>query len=451
MLVPFNLRTYRIGIANGIAAYTGSRLADINTIVPLLIHRLSHRAWIVGLVLGLRNIARILVEVASARTLDARDYKKRTYIFAAMGRGLSYVLVAVTLWFSEIIPTQIVLLAVILGVVGYAAALGPASLAFNDILAKSVPTTRRGSLQMFRKLGALVLIFAGVTPFVSWMIGPRSPLDFPHNYAALFGVAVIFYGTSWVLFAQVREPRSRSSKRKLTWNEHINRGVELFRNDSCYRRVLRIRLLIGIASMIRPFLIVFATEIWELPDEVAATFIAVQVAAEFIGSVIAGRISDHVGNRCAILLMIVSLIICSGAAVTAGSAMWDVPLTLVVWETNLQIIILGLAFIGSGFYLASLSIGFTNYLMDIAPDEKRPSYIGFSTAFTVPLSFAPLLFGWSADVFGYLPIFIAALVLSLGSLYLFLQLPEPRDDLDDEELEEFRQSPVAKEPADSSE
>ena len=37
MLVPFNRRAYRLGIVNGIFAFTGSRVADPNTIVPLLI------------------------------------------------------------------------------------------------------------------------------------------------------------------------------------------------------------------------------------------------------------------------------------------------------------------------------------------------------------------------------------------------------------------------------
>ncbi len=108
---------------------------------------------------------------------------------------------------------------------------------------------------------------------------------------------------------------------------------------------------------------------------------------------------------------------------------------------NLQVIVLGAAFVGSGLFLASLQIGYNNYLMDIAPEDQRPSYIGFSTAFTVPLAIAPMLYGWGADLFGYQPAFVSALVLAVAALYLFLQLPEPRDDLDDGDLDQFQQAP----------
>lgn len=448
MLVRFNVRTYRLGVANGVFSVTGARLADINTIVPLLVHRLSGAAWMVGLVLALRSIVRSVVEVIAARSLDNRGYKKFAYIWSAIGRGAVYAIIAVVLWFADAIPNALVLAAVVFGLVGYSAALGLGTLAFNDILAKSVPTTRRGSLQMWRKLGALLIVFAGVTPFVAWMIGPDGPFDFPRSFSALFAFSVIFYSISWILFAQVREPRSRSGGQKLTWRQHFRRGLTLFRGDSSYRRVIRIRLLIGMASAIRPFLIVFATDVWNLSDEVAATFLAIQIGAEFIGATIVGRVSDRLGNRRAILVVISSLIFCCTAAVAAGAATWDVPFTLLFWQSNLQIVILGVAFIGSGFFLASLTIGYTNYLMDISPEDKRPSYMGFSTAFTLPLALAPLLYGWAADIFGYQPIFITALVLVLGALYLFLQLPEPRDDLDDGDLQYSISDPEAAHPDD---
>lgn len=437
MLVPLNIRTYRIGIINGMLGVTGARLVDLNTIVPLLIHKLSGAAWMVGLVLGLRGVVRTLVQVAAARTLDTRDHKKPAYVFASVVRASMYIAIAAVMWFAGVLPSSVVLALVVLALLGYAAGGGLAALSFNDILAKSVPTTSRGSLQMWRRLAALVIIFLGVTPLQRWLIGPEGVFDFPRNFAALFAVSVAVSGLGWVLFSWVREPQSRATHTKLTWPQHIRRGVMLFRDDRCYRRVIRIRLLIGIAAAIRPFLIVFATDVWNLPDDVAATFLAIQVGAEFLGATVVGRVSDRLGNRRAILVVITSVVGCCAAAVIAGAADWDMPITILSWQTNLQVIILGIAFVASGFFLASLTIGYTNYLMDIAPEDKRPSYIGFSTAFTLPLSLAPLVYGWGADMFGFQPVFVTALVLSLGSLYLFTQLPEPRDDLDDGDLKGF--------------
>ncbi|MGM0491847.1 MAG: MFS transporter [Armatimonadota bacterium] len=441
MLVPFNRRTYRFGIVNGIFAFTGSRVADPNTIVPLLIHRLSGAAWVVGVVLGLKGIVEALAQVAVARSLDSRDRKKPAYIFGSLTQSLTYITIGLVLWFADAIPNTLVLAVFVVALLGYRAGLAVSGLALNDILTKSVPTTRRGSLHMWRKLGALVVVFFGVTPFVSWAIGPEGPFDFPRNFSILFAASVAATACGWLLFAQVREPASRATERTVTWAEHLRRGLMLFRDDCCYRRVIRIRLLVGIAAGIRPFLVVFATAVWDLPDEVAATFIAIHICAEFLGAVVAGRISDRLGNRRAILFMIWSMILCSAAAVLAAAATWDLLIDVLAWQVNLQVIVLGAAFVGSGLFLASLQIGYNNYLMDIAPEDQRPSYIGFSTAFTVPLAIAPMLYGWGADLFGYQPAFVSALVLAVAALYLFLQLPEPRDDLDDGDLDQFQQAP----------
>lgn len=442
MLVRFNLRTYRLGIANGIFMFTGSRLADPNTIVPLLIHRLSGAAWLVGVVLGLKGIVEALAQVAIARGLDSRERKKPAYILGSLIKSLTYIAIAAVMWFAAAIPNVVVLAIFVAALLGYRAGLAISDLTLNDILAKSVPTTRRGSLHMWRKLGALVVVFFGVTPFVRWMIGPVGPFDFPRNFGILFAASVAATGLGWLLFALVNEPPSRATERTLSWNEHLRRGLTLLRSDRSYRRVVRIRLLVGIAAAIRPFLVVFATDVWELTDDVAATFIAIQVCAEFLGAVVAGCISDRLGNRRAIFFMIWSIVLCCAAAVVAGASAWDVPIRLLFWQVNLQIIILGAAFVGSGLFLASLQIGYSNYLMDIAPEDQRPSYIGFSTAFTLPLAIAPIAYGWGADLFGYQPAFISALVLALGALYLFLQLPEPRDGLDRGALEQFRRPPT---------
>ncbi|MBD3293474.1 MAG: MFS transporter, partial [Armatimonadia bacterium] len=443
MLVPLNVRTYRIAIANGILGVTGFRLADRTTVVPLLVHKLSGTAWMVGLVLGLWWVVRTLVQVAACRSLDALDYKKPAYILSAITRGGAYVAIALVMWFGDAIPKLAILGVLVLGLMVHSAGGALAGLAFNDILAKSIPTTKRGSMQMWRRLGALTIVFFGVTPFVRWMIGGNSPFEFPHNFAALFAASVAISTLAWTLFSQVREPRSRTSGDKPSWRQHIRRGVQFVRTDSSYRRVIRIRLLVGLAAAIRPFFIVFATQVWGLPDEVAATFLAIQVAAEFAGAAVVGHISDRLGNRSAIFVALCAIVVACVAAVAAGSAEWNVPITLLVWTVNLQIVILGAAFVGSGIFMASLMIGYTNYLMDIAPEEHRPSYMGFGTAFMLPLAVAPLAFGWAADLLGYLPVFIAGLVLSLGALYLFLQLPEPRDDLDDGDLEQFRRPPTA--------
>ncbi|MEA3400844.1 MAG: hypothetical protein U9R79_06295 [Armatimonadota bacterium] len=441
MLVPLNVRTYRLAIANGIMAMAAFRVADRSTVVPLLLHKLSGAAWVVGLVLGLWRVVRTLVQVLAARSLDGRDYKKPAYILSALARGSMYVLIALVLWWGAQLSNTLVLVVLIFGLMGHSGGGAVASLAFNDILAKSIPTTRRGSLQMWRRVGALAIVLLGVTPLVAYMVGPESPFDFPRNFATLFAVSVMGSAIGWTLFGQVREPASRSSSRQPSWLQHLARGWEIIHQDRSYRRLIRIRLLMGLSSAVRPFFIVFATQVWGMPDEVAATFLGLQVGAEMVGAAVVGQVSDRFGNRNAVLVGVSSLLAGMVAAVAAAFGSWDVSLSILWWTVNLQVVVLGLAFVGCGLFLASLMIGYMNYLMDIAPESERPSYMGFGAGFTFPLALAPLVYGWAADGLGYRVVFTAALVLALGAFFFGLKLPEPRDDLDDSELEAFIRQP----------
>jgi Na+/melibiose symporter-like transporter len=286
-------------------------------------------------------------------------------------------------------------------------------------------------------------VLVAVTPFVRYMIGQDSPFDFPRNFGTLFAVSVIGAAIGWTVFSQVREPKSRSGSRRLSIRQHLARGWRIVHTDKSYRRLIRVRLLVGLAAAVRPFFIVFATQVWGMADEVAATFLAIQVGAELIGAGLVGQISDRFGNRNAVLVAVSAMLLATVAAVAAAFGAWDTSIALGPWSVNLRIIVLGFAFIGSGVFMVSLWIGYINYIMDIAPESQRPSYIGFSAGFTMPLALAPLAFGWAADALGYRVVFVAALVLALAGLYFALNLPEPRDHLDDGELEQYRVPPTA--------
>lgn len=438
MLVPFNVRTYRLAIANGIIAMAAFRFADRSTVVPLLVHKLSGAAWVVGLVLGMWRVVRALMQVVAARHLDIRDFKKPVYILSAVIRGGMMAGVAAVLWWGGAIPHIIILGVVVLGLMGHSAGGALSFLSYNDILAKSVPTTRRGSMQMWRRMGALTIVLLVVTPLVRYMIAPDSPFDFPRNFGALFALSVFGSAIGWFLFSQVNEPPSDPSSHRLSWRQHLARGWRIIHSDRSYRRLIRVRLLVGLAAAVRPFFIVFASEAWGLPDEVAATFLGLQVGAEIIGAGMVGQISDRLGNRNAVLMAASAMSVAMVAAVVAAFGDWGGVIELAGLQVRSQIAVLGLAFIGAGLFLASLMIGYTNYLMDIAPEELRPSYIGFGAGFTFPLGLAPLAYGWGADALGYRVIFVTGLVLALGAVFFALKLPEPRDELRDGELERFR-------------
>ena len=124
-------------------------------------------------------------------------------------------------------------------------------------------------------------------------------------------------------------------------------------------------------------------------------------------------------------------------AVGAAFGEWHFALNIGPWSVNAQVALLSAAFGAGGFYLSGLTIGSMNYMMDIAPERKRPSYLAFMSLFTLPMALAPMAYGWAADALGYRVVFTAGLALAVTALYFATQLLEPRDDLADGDLDAY--------------
>ncbi len=443
MLVPLNVRTYRIAIVNGIISMAAIRLADESTILPLLVHKLSGLAWVVGLTLGACTVARALMQIVISRRMDTLEYKLPDYVASAWFRGTFGIVTAAVLWYARLLPGAVVVAIVALASAARAAGGAWGMLGFTDVLAKSVPTTKRGSLWMWRRMLGLGIALVAVAPFVSYMIGPGGPFEFPRNYAVLFFIGTGAFIIAWILFSRVHEPPSRPSSRRLGVAMHLTRGVRLVRRDKHYRRLIRTRLLLGLAAGIRPFFVVFGSKVWGLSDQAAATFLALQLGAEIVGSIISGRMSDRHGNRRVLIATAVTLSGSAALAVAAAFVRWPAAWPVAGGALDLRILVLGMAFVFGGLFLTGYVIGTQNYMLDIAPQRLRPSYQAFASAFTVPLAVAPVVYGWAADAIGFRAVFVTGLVLALASLVFAGKLPEPRDELADADLDEFREPPIA--------
>jgi len=437
MLVPLNIRTYRIAIFNGIISMVGLRLADESTIIPLVMYRLTELGWVVGLTLGLCMVARTVALVVLARRLDTLAYKKPHYIMSAIVRAVALIGTGAALFWAESLGMRVAAGIVLVGVLARAVGGAYANLGFTDIVAKSVPTTKRGSLWLWRRVIGLAIAGAVVTPLVRYLVGPTSPFPFPVNFAILFTTAAGIMSVAWVVFSTVHEPPSHASSRQLALRAHLVRGWRILTRDAGYRRLIRARMTLGLAGAIRPFFIVFASQVWGLGDEVVATFMAVQIGAEVLAAIVAGRMSDKLGNRRVLLLASMALMISALVAVAAAFGEWKFALSIGPWTMDAQVALLSVAFGAGGFYLSGLTIGSMNYMMDIAPERKRPSYLAFMGLFTLPMAIAPMVYGWAADAVGYRVVFAVGLVLAFTALYFATQLLEPRDDLADGDLEAY--------------
>jgi MFS family permease len=78
------------------------------------------------------------------------------------------------------------------------------------------------------------------------------------------------------------------------------------------------------------------------------------------------------------------------------------------------------AFMFATFGQMAFWAGHGNYILEIAPLEKRPSYIGLDNMSGLPFVVMPFVGGWMADRLGYAPPFVMAAVFSAIATVLFV-------------------------------
>lgn len=425
--VPLSRYNFGINVVNGALTFAGGRAADLGTVVPLLVLRLVGAEWAVGLAAAVQELGRVGTQLFASRLLDTHERKRPSYILATILRIMALCAATWVLlgglgrgpWFV----LGVLLAALFALMVGN----GVAEISWADITARSVPSHRRGTLVTLRRVSGLLISLFAVAPLVNYYLSPRSRYAFPANYGMLFLLNTLLSTGAWTAFFMTREPAPHAARRRLSLAQHLQRGRRLLRRDAAYRGLLRLRFLLGVAGAVPTFFIAFGTLSLGLPDRFAAVFLTIRMLGEMAGSVVVGRVSDRIGNR---LVICVSTWVALGTfgAATAAALVGGQPGGPGASATP-AVGLLGAAFLGLGLLSACRDMGEFNYMLDIAPAAKRPSYIGFGNAFLLPLSLLPIGVGILAPHTGYLPLFAAAALVSALAIPSAGRLDEPRERL----------------------
>jgi len=425
--VPLVRRNYVLSVVNGALWMLGNRTADPGTVIPLLVLRLAGAEWAVGAAQAVQEFGRVMTQVVISRALDSVPRKMPVYILGSVARIAALVGATVVLLTGEQ-RSPMGILVVLLGclfvlMVGN----GISELAWGDVAARSVPSSRRGGMFMWRRVLGLLLTAAVAAPLVGHFLAPDTHLPFPTNYGMLYLAGTAFLAVSYLAFFFAVEPPAHAARRRLTVRQHFARGLRIVRRDRSYRRLLRQRLLSTAAWAVPAFFVAFAIRGLGMPEKSAAGFILLRTVSEIGASVLVGRVSDRIGNR---------------AVIRFGNAMTLVTFSLAALSALAQqvsglqgepapaaIVLISAAFFFLGLMTAGREVGEYSYMLDIAPAAKRPSYMSFGNFFLLPLSLLPILVGWLAPRAGYLPLFVGAATLALVAIVLDRGLEEPRDRL----------------------
>ena len=404
-------RAYRLGVANGVLFTIGGAFVDPATVLPSFISQLTDSAVAVGLISAIGSGGWYLPQLFVASYAQPRPRKRPLYIFSAFLRAAGWFIAIPAVYLLCPRQAALGLVGFFLGYSLFAFGGGLGGIAFLDIVAKTVAPNRLGSFFGNRQFwGAVGGIGAG---FLVRAVLANRAIPFPGNYCLIMVIALASFLPGWFAYSLVREPPGRPGQAQplLHFLSSIPRLVS---QDREYALLLSSRLLLGGTGIALPFYILYCRESLGVPQSGVGTYLAIQMTGSVLAIPLWAHLNDRRGPR--------TLLVASGLLSLAIPAL-ALSASLIPFPPSLRQLAFGLVFFTLAAAGAGQFMGFTNYLLGLAPEEQRPLYIGVLNTLYAVTTFLPIVAGFVVRFGSFQLLFAIATLLGLAGLVTVLKLP----------------------------
>jgi hypothetical protein len=387
-------RNYLLNLASGAASKLAEQLAGPNLVLPWLLGAIAAPAWMVGLCMPAKQTGSLLPQLAVSGWMRGFRLRKYFWLAAALIQaGCLALMIPAALW----LPSTAAGLVIVGLLLAFSLASGMGSVAFQDVLGKTIPRGRRGRLLASRAtVGGLLTVAAGLG--LRGLLGASAKLDV---YLALMGCAAALWVLAGAAFGATGETpgATEGGRNALAEARH---GLRLVRGNTAYARYLLARAALLSVELATPFYALHAQQVVSAGAGDLGLFMAAVGVARIVGSPFWGSRADRSARR----VMMLAALAGSGAALLA----LGIAHAPAYWHQG--------GFYAGVFLLVGLAeagvrVGRKTWVVDAAPAAERTTWVAFANTSIGMLTLAAGALGLIAQFAGP-----DALIGTLGALAL---------------------------------
>jgi len=437
-------RNQTLGILNGMLVNLGNAFVDPFTVLPVFITSFGGSTVLVGFVSATFFAGWFLPQVFVAAVAQTRKRVLPIYTASAAFRFVGFAGAGASVFLIDPSHRSLILLCVCAGLSLNALAAGVAAVPFLEITSKTVPVNKRGAFFAGRRVvGGLLGIVAGLViaavlggePTAMWAQtgayqAVKSAVDaigwsghtFPHNYGILILVGAVISTGGVVAYLFVSEPGAKHVARAAPLRTYLSEGLELLKRMPDYRTFFWMRVTYQVSAMAFPFYATYAYTRLGFSEASVGVFVSIWVGAGVLSNAVWGRLLDRSGNRVvfvstALMSIVapVTMLVLASSGVSATR-----PVAAGVFALVASTFLLN-GFVRSGRFIANQT-----YLLESAPPDRRPLYVGFMNSLSFPFMLSPILGGLVVAGLGYRALFAVGALAAVGNLVASNRLVEPR-------------------------
>lgn len=363
-------RNFFLNAANGALTKLGDQLVNPGLVLTWFLDALGASAGLVGMLIPVRRAGTLLPQLFISGRIRQFEKRKWFWFLGGAGFGAAVVLmVPSSLLLSETVASILIL--VLLGIGSMFR--GISSVAFKDVLAKTIPRDKRGTLLAARAtIGGSLALVAGL--LLRTQVQDQQAL-LPYVLLVGFGGVLWLAGVVFVLFIK-EEPGATGGSRNTI--EEARAGLHLLSENARFRHYVLTRGVLVSIELSLSFYTLFARRTTGGGAGDLGVFIIAASLAQVLSSPVWGRLADRTSRMV--------LVSASAAAVLAGLLALGFS-WLPGLEASVYLMVIPVLMIG--FAIAGVRLGRKTYLVNIAPAVDRPLY----AALTNTLAGALILLG----------------------------------------------------------
>jgi MFS family permease len=344
---------------HGFFISVATTVAEPATILPLMVYYFSGSPLLVGLFASLLKGGSVLVQLFAA--FYAQSYPRMMpYLYAVFAaRFFAWFFIGVMVYFFGPEHPNIALLSIGIGLFIFSFAAGFGSVYFNEIIAKIFSNKERGKViairQFFMGFGAIA---SGAS--AGWILSHFEP---PHSFGLLFIFSALLMSIGIFAFASIPEPvKTKVGIKEKRFKTFILNSQKVLKEDLRLRRQIITYLLAYAHLLSLPFIILDVSERMTLDGMDIGLFISAQMSGGMLSNLLWARCSSKGRNLMIIHLSFLLYIFSIVMALASESIYAFVAL-----------------FFALGAAMDGMRLAFSNMILIIAPEEKRPVYIALQS------------------------------------------------------------------------
>jgi MFS family permease len=396
-------RNFLLNAASGACSKLAETIASPGLVLTWLLAALGAPATLTGLLVPVRQAGSLLPQLIVAGQI--RRASRRKWFWAGSGlvqaTALALMVVAATNLAGVTAGVAIVSLLAI-----FSLASGVGSVAFNDVVGKTIPKGRRGMLLAARGTsGGLLALAAGL--LIKGYLGNETSLL---PYLLLIGASAVLWVVGSLLFGSIAEDPGATSGGRNAIAE-LRAGLGHMRANPDFARFIVARCFLLPIELALPFYALLARSYVGSLAGNLGIFLTATALAEVLSNPFWGKFADKSSR----LVMILAGLLAAATGIFA---------LLIQFLPQQPALLNALMFLGIGFAQAGIRLGRKTYLIDLAPKSERPLYAALANTIVGMVALAGALLGVLAETAGIEAVIILLIALPLVGVAISRRLPE---------------------------